>query len=482
VAGTIKIEKLGKPGVFINCDTFNHDAVSASHDHAMPTFRHVQIKASQFYKLRGRVDTIRPLVESVFDDLINALAVPLTAQESNPPKPKMDQDGPSLFKFAGESYSPAFEEFNQHFLAKHWGDGLPLVPPTPERVRWMLSGTTRSPDEVLGLIKPKLGVATVEKIAVNSVMAGARPEYLPVIIATMEIIADKNFDHLHVLTSAGSFTFMIVVTGAIANEINMNSGIGFLGHGWRANNTIGRAVRLSTLNIGRIWPGVNDMALTGRVSPHTFYTFAENPASPWLPYHTTRGFKPDESCVTVASIASHSAQTNQYGGVIGTWTAKGVLDNIVSGLIRSDRPLFPRWGIAGMVLQRVKNTHMVVLFPELVSELNNLGFRDRENLGNELYRRIAVPYEELNEADKAGIKLAMENGEVPAERREVFEKALNPGAMVPVLVSPENIQIFVAGGTPGAAFSFNYLREPFYAPIGTMTKRITGATMTRAGQ
>lgn len=472
---------MGKPGVYINCDTFNDDAISASNDHAMPTIRHSQIKSSEFYRVRGNVETSRPMVEAVFDELIDALIVPLTEEEAHPPQQVRDEDGPPIIKFAADSYSLALEQFNQNFLDNHWGDGLPLIPPTPERVRWMLSGTSRSPGEVIGRVQPKLGIATVEKIAINAVMAGAKPEYLPVIITAMEVILDKEYDHLHVLASAGSFTFIIVVTGPIAREIDMKSGIGFLGHGWRANNTIGRSIRLTTLNIGRTWPGMNDMAVTGRVSPHTFYTFCENEESPWQPYHTTRGFKPGESCVTVASISGASAQSNQYGGVIGTWTAERVLDNIVAHIMRTDRPLFPRWGITGMVLQKVTNNHYIILFPELVSELNKMGF-DQERLRTALYRRLAVPYEELNDADKRGIQAAIGNGAIPAVRKQVFENALNPGEMVPVLVSPECIQFFVAGGTPGSAFSFSYYREPLYAPKGILTKPVTGATLTRAGE
>ena len=472
---------MGKPGVFINCDTFNYDAVSAASDHSMPSFRHRQIKSSEFYKLRGTIDTIRPLVEAVFDDLIDALTTPLTPEETNLPPQEINEDGPVTFTYISESYPMVCEEFLQDYLSKGWSDGLPLVPPTPEHVKWMLSGTTRSPNEVIGKMKPKLGTATIEKIAINAVMAGARPEYLPVIIAALEVILDPDFDHLHVLTSAGSFSFMIVVSGPMGKEINMNSGIGFLGHGWRANSSIGRAVRLATLNIGRTWPGLNDMAVTGRVNPHIFYTFTENDANPWLPYHTTQGFQPDDSCVTVATVSNATPQTNHYGGMIGTWTADSILDNIVARLILTDRPLFPRWGITGMVLQKVTNNHYIILFPELVNELNKLGY-NQESLRNELYRRIAVRYEDLNDDDRKGIQQAIENGQVPAERRPVFEKALHPGEMVPVLVSPECIHFFVAGGSPGSAFSFTYLRQALYAPKGILTKQVTGATLTKAGR
>jgi hypothetical protein len=273
---------------------------------------------------------------------------------------------------------------------------------------------------------------------------------------------------------------MIVVSGPLGKEINMNSGIGFLGHGWRANSSIGRAVRLATLNIGRTWPGLNDMAVTGRVNPHIFYTFPENDENPWQPYHTTQGFQPDDNCVTVATVSNSTPQTNHYGGMIGTWTADSILDNIVSHLIMTDRPLFPRWGITGMVLQKVTNNHYIILFPELVRELDKMGY-NQERLRNELYRRIAVRYEDLNDDDKKGIQQAIGNGAIPAERRPVFEKALNPGERVPVLVSPECIHFFIAGGSPGSAFSFTYLREALYAPKGILTKRITGAALTKSG-
>ena len=128
-------------------------------------------------------------------------------------------------------------------------------------------------------------------------MAGARPEYLPVILAAMECLAEES-TYTHMMSSEGSFTLMIMVSGPIAREINMNSGVGLLGHGWQANNTIGRAVRLSLINIGCLWPGEIDMALIGRPSSHTFYTFAENmELSPWETFNEGLGYQAEDSCV-----------------------------------------------------------------------------------------------------------------------------------------------------------------------------------------
>lgn len=482
MAGTIKLEKLGKPGVVIACDTFADDAKSASQDNAMPTVRIRTISSAEFYRLRGSVKEVRPMMEKAFDSLIDALTRPLTAEETNPPRAKKEEVGPAQITVTAESYPEALEEFNRIFLENRWGDGLPLVPPTPERVKWMLSGTSRSPSEVIGKVRPKLGVATIEKIAINAVMAGAKPEYLPVIIAAMEALTDENYDALHILASAGSFTLLIVVSGPIVKEIGMQGGIGFLGHGWRANNTIGRAVRLSTLNIGQLWPGVNDMALTGRISPHTFFSFAENTElSVWEPYHANRGFKAGDSCVTVATTGGGR---EHYGGSIMTWNAKDMLDRIVADILRTDRRGFPMWGSKGVGAIVGSggggNNHMIVLFPAVVAELKKMGY-SQQSLQEEIYQRAAVRYEELSPADIKGIQAGIEMGVVPPDRKAVFEAALKPGAMVPVLISPENVHLFVTGGAPGDALGFSYMRIPPYNRTAILTRLITGATLTKAG-
>ena len=410
------------------------------------------ISSAEFYKLRGSVETIRPLVEKIFDDFIDALMTPLSTEETNPPPSKPETDGLPELLFIGDSYEDAYETFNQSYLGKQWGDGLPMVPPTPERLKWMLSGTQRSPQEVLGKINPKQGNATIEKIAISAVMAGARPEHLPVIIAAMEILTDETFDDLHVLASAGSFGLLIVVSGPLAKELNMNSGIGFLGHGNRANNTIGRAVRLATLNIGRTWPAKNDMALIGRLSPHTFFTFSENAdMSPWSPYHASRGFAAAQSCVTVATIYGRGPLQHFYGGMIMTWTADGVLDNMINDLIQTSRRMLGMWGTKGVGAFPGSgggpHNHMIILFPELAAEYQKVGY-DQVKLQNEIYRRVTVPYEDLGPEEVKSIQNGLELGVIPGERKAVFTAALHPGKRVPLLVSPEDLHLFVAGGAP----------------------------------
>jgi len=130
VAGTVKLEKLGVPGVFMVCNTFADDAKSAAADNGMPTIRRREISSAEFYKLRGEVETIRPLVEGIFDDFINALITPLTPEEANPAQDtRSGDDVPAKITIEAESYRVALEEFNQIYLDKRWGDGLPLIPP-----------------------------------------------------------------------------------------------------------------------------------------------------------------------------------------------------------------------------------------------------------------------------------------------------------------------------------------------------------------
>ncbi|UCC17150.1 MAG: hypothetical protein JSU58_00965 [Dehalococcoidales bacterium] len=450
----------------------------------MPTVRYRIVTSTEFYRLRASVEEVRPVAEGILDELIDALTTPLTPEESVTPEKKESEESKPI-KVTGESWETVAEKFNQLYLDNLWGDGLPMVPPTEERVGWMLSGTSRSPREILGKVSPKLGVATIEKIAINAVMAGAKPEYLPVIIAIMETITDVTFDDRHVLLSAGSFNLLIVVSGPIVNEIEIQAGIGFMGQGWRANNTIGRAVRLATLNIGHIWPAMNDMSLTGRISPHTFFTIAENSdMSRWEPYHVNRGFNTEDSCVTVASIHSASPMQHFYGGLIGTWNAEEILDRIGNDLKNRDRQLLMEWRNKGVGSipgsGQGSQNHLTVLFPELVSEFNKMGY-DQQKLQEEIFNRASLYYEELREEEVTSITMAMELGIVPPERKELFEAALKPGGKVPVMMSPENVHLFVSGGAPGCAFSFNYYRLPPYNQTALMTRKITGATLTKAG-
>ncbi len=440
----------------------------------MPNARIVTVQASDYYRLRGTDEEIKPVAMAVIDKLIDGLRRPLTREEAGT-APKKELLAPVTVTAA--TYELAIQKFNRLFLHNQWGDGLPLVPPTREAVQAMLKGTSRSPGEVIGTVAPKNGIATIEKIAINSVMAGAKPEYLPVIIAAMEGITDPDYDDLHMMTSTGSFNLAIMVTGPIAKEINVNSGIGFLGYGWQANSTIGRAVRLCLINFGRVWPGVNDMALVGRPSPQ-FYVFAENQEfSPWPPFHVTQGFKAEDSCVTISSVMSASSNL-LGGGAVATWTPDGILDSVVR-MISGGRTGMAYWKRGSAIPGPMK--YILFFEPTLAMELDRLG-HTRASLQKLIYDRATIPYEKLTPAEIANIQPRIDSGEIPKDRVQVFQDALKPGGKLPILDRLEDIRIVVVGGIPGYSFGMNYFREGLYAPTSDQTKKIRGATLTKAGR
>jgi hypothetical protein len=190
------------------------------------------------------------------------------------------------------------DEFEAAF-ARGWSDGLPVVPPTAERVFRMLQGTTRDPREFVALVPPDLAECTVEKVAVNAVMAGCRPEYLPVVLAALDGACTDEFN-MHGLLATTFFSGpILIVNGPIAREIGMNSGVNVLGQGNRANLTIGRALQLIVRNVGGGLPGGVDRATLGNPGKLSFCFAEREEDSPWVPLHVERGFQPEQSTVTL---------------------------------------------------------------------------------------------------------------------------------------------------------------------------------------
>jgi hypothetical protein len=180
-----------------------------------------------------------------------------------------------------------------------WTDGLPVVPPTEARVLAMLHGTSREPDELVATVPPNLAPATVEKVAINAVMAGCRPEYLPVVLGAVEAVCTDEFNMHGVLATTWFAGPVIVVNGPIGRAIGMNSGMNVLGQGNRANATIGRALQLLIRNVGGGRPGEIDRATFGTPGKYSF-CFAEDEAgSPWESLAAARGVPAGASAVTV---------------------------------------------------------------------------------------------------------------------------------------------------------------------------------------
>ncbi|MGY1836622.1 thioredoxin family protein [Blastococcus sp. SYSU DS0510] len=193
------------------------------------------------------------------------------------------------------------EDEHEALFDRGWTDGLPVVPPTPERVLRMLRGTTRDPQDVVAVVPPDLVECTVEKVAVNAVLAGCLPEHLPVVLAALEAAAAEEFA-LHGLLATTYFSGpVVVVNGPVAGRIGMNSGVNALGQGNRANATIGRALQLVVRNVGGGRPGEVDRATLGNPGKFTFCFAEREHDSPFAPLAADRGVAGDAVTVFAGS-------------------------------------------------------------------------------------------------------------------------------------------------------------------------------------
>lgn len=196
------------------------------------------------------------------------------------------------------------DEINTYFVENDWTDGLPIIPPTVERVEKMLAKTKRDPHEVLGLMPPFWRETTVENVAVNCVMAGCSPNYFELMLTTVEAMLDKNFNLYGVQTTTNPAGPMVIVNGPIRRELGIHSGVGLFGPGWHANATIGRAVRLMLFNLGGGRPGIGDMSTLGNPAKYTACIAEFEEESPWESLHVERGFAKCQNTVTVAATTA----------------------------------------------------------------------------------------------------------------------------------------------------------------------------------
>ena len=196
------------------------------------------------------------------------------------------------------SYDSFFDFAND----QTWTDGLPIVPPTEDRVVNMLQGTQRDPEELVAIIPPRNGKATVEKIAINAVMAGCKPEYMPILVTAVETMARRELNLLHIQTTTSPVAPLTIVHGPITERVGMKCGTDVLGPGNRANATIGRAIRLVLINIGGGISDVTDKATHGQPGKYTFCIAEHWRENPWSPLHVDQGFDASASAVTIFPV------------------------------------------------------------------------------------------------------------------------------------------------------------------------------------
>ena len=264
-------------------------------------------------------------------------------------------------------------------------DGLPVVIPTTERVARMILASGMDPDMVLGEMGPMLGIATVEKVAVNAVMAGCTPDHMPLVIAAVKATADPRFDLMEMQATTHCTAPLVIVNGPARHDCGgLNSSFGALGSGNRANASIGRALRLCMINIGGGRPGSSDMAVHGHPGKYTYCLAEAEERSPFPPLHVSRGFEADDSVVTVIGCeAPHS--------VIYSVNADDPED--------ADKLLHVlSIGVANLATNHAifnSGTAVVVLGPGHADVLANAGL-SREDIAQQLWERTHMSVADLN--------------------------------------------------------------------------------------
>lgn len=199
----------------------------------------------------------------------------------------------------------------ERFFQMGWTDGLPVVPPTPERVAAFLDYMQLQPTDIIATIPERNRVITAEKVAINCVMAGCLPEYMPVVVAALRAMAEPEYRFHASITSTGGAAPLLIVNGPIRQALCMNSGVNVFGPGNRANATIGRALRLVLINVAGARPGDLDKSTQGHPGKYTFCIAEAEEISPWEPLHVEHGFPPEASTVTVfAAESPHNIQNH----------------------------------------------------------------------------------------------------------------------------------------------------------------------------
>ena len=298
----------------------------------------------------------------------------------------------------------------EYYFEQGWTDGLPVVPPTAEKIGAFLHAVDRSPSEILGTEPVRGRVVTLEKVAINAVMAGCLPEYFPVALAAMEAMLEPEHNLHAVTVSTMGAAPLLVVNGPVVKEIGLNSGVSVFGPGHRANATIGRAIRLTIMNVTGAVPGDLDQSSLGHAGKYTWCIAEDEETSPWKPLHVDRGYASSQSAVTVFPGLSPIQVSNFGGG-----SPEAALKSVADGLI-----------VAGPGNAEI----VVVLTPETIGHIEAGGWR-KEQVAEHLWGRSTRT---AGEWEERGYPTGVPNADEP----------------VGVTTSWEGITIIVAGGKAGS--------------------------------
>ncbi len=313
-------------------------------------------------------------------------------------------------------------ELQAWFFDRGLSDGFPIIAPAPEAVANMVEGAGRSGQDVLGKVPPRGGIATVEQVAVNAVMAGCRPEHMPVLVTAVEAMLEPRFNLASVQATTHSVAPLLIVHGPIAAQLKMNSGAGAFGPSSMANAVIGRAVRLILLTIGGGIPGTVDRSTQGAPSKYSFCIAENIEASPWGSFITDRGLPEGANAVTVYGCEPpHNVNDHEHAD------AEGIL-RIAADAMRTLA------GNTWFIAWHGQKESMLVLGPEHAATIAASGWSRRE-LSEYLFRATARRRDELVMGGMYGMR------DWPPELN-----AMASDALIPMVPRASDILVLVAGG------------------------------------
>ena len=445
----VELERRGTPTVLFTAQTFVHDAHRSAASFGLAG---LPLAVVPLPFTNQKAEDIHRMAEAAFDQVLAGLTktveTPTTIE-----RPALEE----RLVYEGDDLLAALGRLQADFLTRGWSDGFPLVAPTARAVEAMLRGTKKGPGDVVATLEPGFGIATVEKLAVNAVMAGCGPEHLPLLIAAVRCLAEPKMYLRNKAMSTGPHAPLLLVNGPKGRIANVNSGMCALGPGApsASNTVLGRALRLAMMNVGHTYVGVSDMDTIG--SPLKYACCcAENEAeSPWEPYHVTRGFAKDASTVTVHFVYGicelHDFRSTTPEDLIGVFaTAATNVAQVGTGLWLIGRRVDPR------TKTEEKEHNTLFICPEHAQVFAKAGWGRRE-IQEALYRAARLPFKTmmLNKEPKA----------MQAAHPELGWMTDHPDLAVPIVEDPGCFDIAVVGAAAGRGAYFYGAGEPVTLPV-----------------
>ena len=457
----VAVEKAGVPAVAIAARSFARAWRSCVDGWGQPSAAFVTIPHATTGQ---QADFIHKMVDEQIDEIIQGLtALPASAGEVR--GARSGGKTTEMFTIELDETPEGMDAVNRFLAERDWSDGIPVMPPTPVAVEQMLKGTRRGPQDVVMVMEPGFGLATVEKIAINAVMAGCRPEQFPVLLAAIDCLAQPEMNHRDMQVSGHTEAPIILVNGPIAEKAGINFGTTAMGPGVinSANTAIGRALRLCLINIGYCNAGAGDPNFIGLPTKFGMCIAENEEVSPWQPYHMDRGFRRDESAVTVVTVTGPTTIIDPRSK-----THEDTLNNIASMMF------YPNCGAGGWLKgwqsAQVGHTnkrvpyqgpyHPILLSPSRAVILAEAGMSKQDSQAW------------LHQNCRVSLKSLLKAGAMPMDadgkwlhHPELQHLADDPKATIPALESPEQFLLFVTGGSTHYA---NF----FYGTYGIATSPV----------